>query len=434
VKAPQVEGTVAIIDRSGAGVMERIEASFSEAATAEEARKIGERASKIAEGAAQVMGGDQTGMVGATAASVAEQAANSLRGLSLEKLAPDASLEESKQPVGVANVHARSKDPNAPLPRVALIVIPSEATKRDASGAYGGYEVFSAPRLDFQIRDRLTKRVSDAVLDARVAADPDATGAGLTPERLRAMMQSPDVKTITLTPTGEKTTSDALQFIIPGAFMLLLMMSVMTGGQYLLTTTIEEKSSRVMEVLLSAVSPMQLMLGKVLGQMCVGLLILVLYSGSGITALIAFSQTNQVDPWDIVLLFVYFLIAYFLMACLLAAVGSAVTELREAQTLQTPIMVIVMLPWLIWMPISRAPNSLFSTILSFVPGLNPFVMMIRVTGSEPVPLWQIIASIVVGILSVIAGAWMAAKIFRIGVLMYGKPPNFRTLIKWVRMA
>ena len=73
-------------------------------------------------------------------------------------------------------------------------------------------------------------------------------------------------------------------------------------------------------------------------------------------------------------------------------------------------------------------------MLSFVPGVNPFVMVLRLGGTEPIPTWQIPASIVVGLFTVVFCAWAAAKVFRIGVLMYGKPPNFKTLVRWVRMA
>ncbi|MBX9735641.1 MAG: hypothetical protein K2X32_01835, partial [Phycisphaerales bacterium] len=91
-------------------------------------------------------------------------------------------------------------------------------------------------------------------------------------------------------------------------------------------------------------------------------------------------------------------------------------------------------PWLLWLPISRAPNSTFSTVMSFVPALNPFVMVIRMGGSEPVPNWHYPAAALVAMVTSICAAWASAKIFRVGVLMYGKPPNLATLFRWVRMA
>ena len=94
----------------------------------------------------------------------------------------------------------------------------------------------------------------------------------------------------------------------------------------------------------------------------------------------------------------------------------------------------MMLPWILWMPISRDPNSVFATVASFVPPVNTFVMLLRMTSTTPPPLWQVWLSILVGLVSVYCALWVAAKVFRVGLLMHGKPPDFRTLARWVRMA
>jgi ABC-2 type transport system permease protein len=189
-----------------------------------------------------------------------------------------------------------------------------------------------------------------------------------------------------------------------------------------------------MEVLLSAVSPMQLMVGKIIGQMAVASLILGLYSFTGIAALIFFSLKHLLDPMVLVYAAVYFVIAFFLMASMMAAIGSVVNDIREAQTLMQPIMIVMVIPMVLWMPISRNPNGMFAQVMSFIPPASPFVMVIRLAGSESIPVWQIPVSIAIGVAAMIFMAWATAKIFRIGVLMYGKPPNLKTLIRWVRMA
>jgi ABC-2 type transport system permease protein len=122
------------------------------------------------------------------------------------------------------------------------------------------------------------------------------------------------------------------------------------------------------------------------------------------------------------------------LASLMAAVGSAVNELREAQTLMMPVTMSVMVPWLLWAPITRNPNSTFATVLSMIPPVNSFTMMLRLTSTTPPPLWQVFASILIGIASAFVAVWFASKVFRIGVLMYGKPPTFATLVRWARMA
>ena len=197
---------------------------------------------------------------------------------------------------------------------------------------------------------------------------------------------------------------------------------------------VAEKSSRVMEVILSAVSPMQLLSGKIAGQACVGLVILVVYSSAGLAALLAAAMFEMIDTMMLVYLFVYFFIAFASIACLFAAVGSAVSDINEAQSLIGPVMIVLVIPMMLWLPILQNPNSTFAQICSFVPPISPFIMVLRLAGSEPVPIWQIPATMLLGVGTVFAMAWAAAKIFRIGVLMYGKPPNLPTLIKWIRMA
>jgi ABC-2 type transport system permease protein len=118
----------------------------------------------------------------------------------------------------------------------------------------------------------------------------------------------------------------------------------------------------------------------------------------------------------------------------MAAIGAAVNDMREAQTFMTPVMLTMIIPWILWMPISRDPNSTFAVVTSFLPPINTFVMLLRMTSTTPPPLWQVWLSILIGLVSVYAAVWFAAKVFRIGILMFGKPPDFKTLIRWVRMA
>ena len=129
-----------------------------------------------------------------------------------------------------------------------------------------------------------------------------------------------------------------------------------------------------------------------------------------------------------------YLIAYCVIASLMAAVGAAVNELREAQTLMTPLALVMMVPWLLWLPISRNPDSMLAVVTSFLPPVNTFAMLMRMTSNSPPPFWQVALSLAIGVASVYAALWFAGKIFRIGLLMHGKPPNLRTLIRWARMA
>lgn len=435
LKGPTPSGTVAVIDRTGK-VGPLIQQRFSKEAIDKEVRELKEKAERAVE---QLAGPAAQQGQGKMAMSFGQQQlenqVRALESVRVEVLASDADEAAAKEPLRDYDVaQARDGSESGKAQRMLVAVIENGVLERNDKGEYSTYGIFTASKLDPEVKGRIESKIDKAIVDARVAGDPRAAAGRLSADDLRALLASPISDTKSVTKEGIKKSSGGLKVMLPMAFMLLLLMSVMTGGQYLLTTTIEEKSSRVMEVLLSAVSPMQLMVGKIVGQMCVGLLILTLYSGMGIVSLIAFSLAHELSVMLIVYLFVFFLIAFFVIASMMAAAGSAVSELREAQTLMTPIMMIVMVPWLLWLPISRAPNSMFSVVMSFVPGINPFVMMIRLSSTEPPPTWQVIVSISIGVLTAVACAWAAAKIFRIGVLMYGKPPNWRTLVRWVRMA
>lgn len=255
-------------------------------------------------------------------------------------------------------------------------------------------------------------------------------------ERLRALLKPPPGRTMRLADDGgEAPERVEAKMLIPMGFMLLLWVSVVTSANYLLMSTIEEKSNRVMEVLLSAISPLQLMAGKILGYGLVGAILCGAYGGLAIAGLAAAALLDLVPAGHLALFGVYFVMAYFMIASLLAAVGSAVSELRDAQSLMGPVMLVMVVPLILWLPISEDPNGLLATVASFVPPLTPFVMILRTTGSaEPVAIWQIVATILWGAATTAGMVWIAARIFRVGVLMQGKPPTPLELLRWVRRA
>lgn len=436
-KGPQIRGTVAVIDRSGI-VIDRVRERFSEESARREAEEL---AKAVAAGVDSLPVGKAAGELAGPALqdglkTAMDQALASGPKITLEALPSDADAEMEKEPVKRAEIKAGSSaESDGAGPRLALIIIPEASVRRPAEGKYASIESYFVQRLDGEVQSKIERRVQEAVVDARLGSDARLASSGLGPAEMREIMARPRSESKTLTKDGEKKALGELTMLIPMGFMILMMVSVMTSGSSLLTTTVEEKSSRVMEVLLSAVSPMQLMSGKILGQMAVGLLILGLYSGIGVASVIFFlKRMDLVSTESLIYLFVFFFIAYFLIASIFAAIGSAVNDMREAQTLMGPVMLLIMMPWMIWFVIQRAPNSPLAVALSFVPGMNPFIMVIRLCGSEPVPTWQIPVAIAVGIGSVVFAAWAAAKIFRVGALMYGKPPDFKTLIRWIRMA
>ncbi|MFT5423019.1 MAG: ABC-2 type transport system permease protein [Phycisphaerales bacterium] len=420
-KAPPIVGEIAIIDKSeqvGGDFEERFFQTL-ENDRAEQQEMI-DKATDMAGGLAGGAGGAD-GM----AQGVVENLLADIQ-VSVRVLEPDADRDEATAPLMDAS------EKNDPSRLLAVAVIDSNAVIRATNDAgeeeFGAFELFVRPKTDDRTAGAIRATIRESIKDRRYEhygfdrAEIDELGwvGGSTRE---------------ITASGEERGStENLQQMLPMVFMFLMLMSIMIGGTYLLTTTVEEKSSRVVELLLSATSPMQLMTGKILGQMAVGMSMMVIYSSVGIAALFTFALQDMIEVSSIVYMLVFFVLGYFMIASLMAAIGSAVNDMREAQALQTPVIITIMVPYMLWFPISRDPDSTLATVLSFTPPVSPFIMMMRVVSSDPPPTWEVLASIGVMCLGVLVCLKIAAKVFRIGLLMYGKPPNLRTLIKWVRMA
>jgi ABC-2 type transport system permease protein len=420
---PKVAGEIAVIDPTGQ-VTEGLRAYLRperfverrEAASREVAEATPEAVKKVVASSP----GGQEAIQRQVAAAFGE-----VPRLDVVALDPGTDLELAKAPLKAAGSSDRTKEPR----RLALIVLHPDAVRRAAGKVrFGSYELFVRSKLDDRIEDDIRNGLRDAIVEARIQA------SGLKRSEIEALTRVDRPQSRTVTEAGERATNEVLNTLMPAAFMILLLISSLTSGQSLLTTTVEEKASRVVEVLLSAVSPMELMTGKILGQMAVGFVVLALYGGLGIVALFSFAMLGLLDPMLILFLLVFFVLAYFTLAAFMAAIGSAVNEMREAQTLMTPVMLIIMIPWILWLPISREPNSPLAVVLSFIPPLGNFVVLLRMTSTAPPPMWQVGLAMVVSGAGAAAAVWAAAKIFRIGLLMFGKPPTFGTLIRWIRMS
>ncbi len=207
---------------------------------------------------------------------------------------------------------------------------------------------------------------------------------------------------------------------------------------------IEEKSSRVVEVIVSAIKPFHLMAGKVLGVGGVGLTQFLIWSllvggGSLYGRNLVSSFTVGGDsitlpgmPLSLLFFFVlFFLLGYFLYATLYAGVGAMVNSDEEAQHLQLPLVALLIIPFMLMFHVIGNPNSGIAVLLSFIPFFTPIIMFMRIAVQTP-PLWQILLSLILLGLSIGAMVWVVGKIYRVGILMYGKRPNLPELVKWFR--
>jgi ABC-2 type transport system permease protein len=209
-------------------------------------------------------------------------------------------------------------------------------------------------------------------------------------------------------------------------------MSMLTPSQMLVTSLIEEKSSRVIEVLLSAVSPLELMAGKILGLVAVGLTIAAVY----VVAVTVIAGTTGLlvapNPALLALFLAYYLLGFAMYSAVFAGVGAAFNTLKDAQAVMVPLSLLLVVPIMCWMPIFQHPNGTLAVALSLFPPTAPTVMVLRIA-ALPSPPWADIA----GSLLLLGGSvpliiWAAAKVFRTGVLLYGKPPKLAEILRWVR--
>jgi ABC-2 type transport system permease protein len=413
-EAPAVEGTVGVIDRTGR-VSDDVAARLRPESLAERRdAEVAEITEEVGEAVPDLGGGAAIGQA-------LERTSSRVPRLRVVPLPAEADLEAEKGPLRI--------ETGGPDERLALVVVAEGAVvKRAGAPGYDGFELFVRRELDERVQSEIREAVTEAIRERRIL------DAQLDPRAIDALIEVDAPATREVTATGERTALGELRQLVSFGFMAVLMISVMIGGQYLLTTTVEEKASRVVEVLLSALSPMQLMTGKIMGQLGVGLAILLIYGSIGGGALILFGLADLLGLVNLVYLIVFFLIAYSTVGAMMAAIGSAVNDLREAQSLQGPVMITLVIPYMLWFFIARDPNSAFATAMSFLPPVGPFVMVLRITSIEPPPTWQVLLSIVIGLAGVYAALWAAAKIFRIGLLMFGKPPDLATLLRWVRQA
>ena len=219
--------------------------------------------------------------------------------------------------------------------------------------------------------------------------------------------------------------------LVPMASMMLLFMTVMTSAPMLMNTVLEEKMNKVAEVLVSAVSPFELMMGKLVGCVMVSGTLSILYLGSLLGMLARGGMLHYV-PWDLVgWFFVFQVMALFIFGSMFLAIGSACNEIRDAQSLMFPAMMLVIVPMLVWMPIVQSPQSPFAVAMSLVPPFTPSLMMLRLATPAGVAWWELSVSLVLTSLFMLFSVWAAAKIFRIGILAQGQAPTLWRMLTWL---
>ena len=222
------------------------------------------------------------------------------------------------------------------------------------------------------------------------------------------------------------------RMMVPFAFMYLIFLGIVGMGQHMISSIIEEKNSRIIEVLLSAISPFELMAGKIAGLAAVGLAVTALWGVAAYGA--ARWQGIQIDIGADLLVYglVYYILGFVLFSAILAGVGSVCNTIKETQSLMMPVMLVFIIPVIAWPRLAQEPNGELARVLSYVPPATPMVMVLRLSSGTDIWPGEVVLSILALIAGVLAAMWAAAKVFRTGILLYGKRPGAREIFRWLR--
>jgi ABC-2 type transport system permease protein len=307
----------------------------------------------------------------------------------------------------------------------------------DPVAAADGLSYVSNNLTDEALRSWYAEAATRVIRKARV------TAAGIAPATARHIQERIDWKAQQVTATGVedvKQEQKANKFA-PVVFVYLLWVAVFTAAQMLLTNTVEEKSNRIIEVLLSSVSPGQLMAGKIWGIGATGLTLILSWAACGLIGVnIGAQLVPQIEAWNLTAIvgdplylasFIgYFLTGYLLFAAVLVAIGSVCNSLKEAQNLLQPVFLLLMIPLFAMVPVVQEPNGVMARVFTYIPLYTPFAMMNRASG--PPPAWEYAVTTVLILCSVWFAFRAAGKVFRIGVLMTGNPPKLKEILGWLR--
>jgi ABC-2 type transport system permease protein len=331
------------------------------------------------------------------------------------------SLEEIKQELS-ARVRRGELD--------AYIVLPTDVL------ASGRVEYYGRNVGDVVTKAQLEDRLNRAVIEERLAQ------AHIDKELVREMSRPLSMTTIKIGEKEEEEDSGGAFFLVLTIGVFILMITIMYG-QTILVAVIEEKETRMAEMLFSSVNSFPLMMGKLLGVSLVALtqyliwtVAFSLFSLYGVGALAASGMDVSLPGIHaslIVYLILFSLLGYFIYSTFYLLVGSMVTTAQEGGQVAVPVTFMLVAAYMLIFPVIRSPNSSFAFWISMVPFFSPIVMPVRIVSQTP-PFWQIALSLLIGILTVILVIWLAARIYRVGMLMYGKRASIPEVWRWIRQA
>jgi ABC-2 type transport system permease protein len=312
----------------------------------------------------------------------------------------------------------------------AFVEIPSNALDPTATETMRYYSNHPAYR---QLPDWISSTLNREIVNERFRA---ASIDRATVTRLTRPVRLEQLGLVSRGARGELKQAEhvdaVLTLLLPAAMMTLMFLAVMSTSPQLLNSTIEEKMSRISEVLIGSVTPFELMMGKLMGSAAVSLLLACVYLVGGLAVANHFGYSDAITPSALAWFLLFLVLALFIFGSVFIAIGAACSDLKDAQNMMTPAMLLLMLPAVTWFPVARAPDSTMAQTLSMIPTAAPFLMLMRISVPPGPPLWQMILSVSITAATVVAAVYAAGKIFRTGLLMQGKAATLAEMWRWVR--
>ncbi|HKQ53403.1 MAG TPA: ABC transporter permease [Pyrinomonadaceae bacterium] len=320
----------------------------------------------------------------------------------------------------------------------------SERVRRDELDGYlilppnilqdGEVQYFARNVGDEFTREQLRNRISRAVRDQRMDDEK------ISPELIERL-NKPVNMTARNSESGKQESGGGFFFVFIIGFLIYIM--IIMYGQVILAAVVEEKETRIAEMLFSSVRSFPLLLGKLIGVSLVALTQFAIWAlafgafalyGVGMLSARGVNVTPpSVPPLFFLYFFLFFILGYFVYATLYALVGSVVTTTQEGGQLAMPILFLLIIGFYFTFPVIRSPNSGLAFWVSMFPFFSPITMIVRIVTQTP-PFWQILLSLAIGFGTVVLLMWLAARIYRTGMLMYGKRATIPEILRWMRQA
>lgn len=289
---------------------------------------------------------------------------------------------------------------------------------------------------NFMTQELLEDRLTEAVRRVRLS------DAGFDPDRVGELSAQVPLRTIRVSEEGSRAEGGAGGFIFAYILFFMLFLTLLIWGQQVMNGVLEEKSSRAVEVIISTLRPFELMMGKLGGICLVGLTQL----GIWLATMVALSTPGLVSglgsmpddfkipslhPFAAVHFLLFFALGFFVYASFYAALGAAFNSLQEAQQVAGTLGLLFAVPAVVMPMVINAPSSTLATVMSLIPLFTPVLMPLRIVTEMP-PAWQIAAGYALAAGFLVLMVWLCGRIYRIGILMYGKKPTIPELLRWVR--